>query len=232
MRTFKLICALIVVLAFTALGVANASAAEKLWKLLPGSAGETFTGSSGTATLVNTSTTLTIICKKSTVALANASLLEEGSTEGKDATLALAIIDFQECTSAGLATNSVGDPAKTILVHVEIHTCLIKANDFGLLIKVLQVHLEVPAAGKLILIRGAVIGLFEGVEGTKAKTFGLKVATNAAKEQEIQKCEGGEVNKLEAATEGEVFSAATENAEKGALTFDGTKDKAGEEPMV
>ncbi len=231
MRTFKLICALLAVLAFTALGVANASAAEKLWKLLPGSAGETFTGSSGKATLVNTATSLTIICQKSVVLLADASLLEEGSTEGKDATLALAMIHFENCTSAGLAINSVGDPAKTILVHVEIHTCLIKASDFGLLIKVLQVHLEVPAAGKLILIRGAVIGLFEGKEGTKAKTFGLKVLA-PGNVQEIKLCEGGTENTLESATEGEVFSAATENAEKGALTFDGTKDVNGEEPMV
>jgi len=232
MRTFKLIGALIAVLAFTVLGVANASAAEKLWKFLPGSVGETGTGGSGTATL--TSAGLTIICKKSTITLSNLTLIEEGDAENKkDATLALGIIDFDECTTGGLAVNSVGDTSGLILVHVEIHTCLIAANDFGLLIKLLQVHLVVPAVEKLlILIRGAVIGLFEGKEGTKAKTFGLKVATNAAKEQEITKCEGGEVNKLEAAFEAEKFNAAVENAEKGTLTFDGTTDVNGEEPMV
>ncbi len=230
MRTSKLIGVLILALAFSALGVATASAAEKLWKFLPGSAGETFTGKSGTVTF--TGSVGTIICKKSKIALANASLLEEGATEKKDATLALAIIDLEECTSAGLAINSVGDAAKQILIHVEIHTCLIKAGDFGLLFKLLQVHEEIPAAGKLLLLRGTVIGLFEGKEGTKAKTFGLKVATNAAKEQEIQKCEGGETDKLEEAVEGETFVPLTENIEGYSITFDGTKDTAGEEPMV
>ncbi len=231
MRASKLIGVLIFALAFSALGVATASAAEKLWKLLPGSAGETFTGSSGKVTFTSSSSGSTITCNKSKITLANASLLEEGSTEGKDATLALAIMDLEACSSAGLAINSVGDPAKTILVHLEIHTCLVKANDFGLLFKWLQVHEEVPATGKLLLLRGAVIGLFEGKEGTKAKAFGVNVAA-PGNVQEIKLCEGGTENQLEEAVEGEVFSAATENAEKGAITFDGTKDKAGEEPMV
>jgi hypothetical protein len=231
MRTLKLIGAIIAVLAFGALGAANASAAEKLWKLLPGSVGETFTGSSGAATL--TSKGLTIQCTSSSSALTEGSLLEEGSTEKKDATLALVIIIFTGCQSAGLAINSEGSAAKTIRVHLEIHFCFSIGPLYFFLLKLLRVHLVVPAVpGFLILLQGGVIGKFEGTEKTKAKAFGLKVATNASKEQEFTKCEGGEATKLEAAFEGEKFEPATENAAEGKITFDGTKDKEGEEPMV
>ena len=133
MRTFKLTGALAVVLAFSALGAATASAAEILWKLLPGSAGETFTGSSGTIRFTGSFGTIT--CTAASILLADATLLEEGSTEKKDATLALAFIHFTGCATAGLAINSVGDEPKVILLHVHIHTCMLAPGHFGLLIK-------------------------------------------------------------------------------------------------
>ncbi len=229
MRTFKIVGAIAVVLAFSALSVATASAAEKLWRWLPGSVGETFTGKSGLATL---SAKFGVIdCKKSDVLLADASLIEPGSEGKKDATLALAFIHFEECTTAGLATNSVGDTGKTILVHVEIHNCIIAPNHFGLLIELLQVHLEIPAVKLLILVRGTVIALLEGKEKTKQLTFGLNIKA-PEKVQEIKKCEGGVLNVLEAADDAGAFEIAGEEAKEGSITFDMTKDAEGEEPMV
>jgi len=253
MRTFKLIAAMALVLAFSAIGVAaTASAAEILWKWLPGSVGETLKGGSGKATLTTKfgGAAFTIECAKSTLLLtytfkkgegenptevtASSELVKEGSTEGKDATLSLLIIHFEKCLSFGLPVNSVGDLKEIILVHVEEHNCMINAKEkeFGVLLVPLQVHLEVPAAKALILVRGAVIGLLLGAkEKEKVLTYKLDL-TAPGGVQSIKKCEGGVENKLEAALlNGEKFEPATEEAKEGVLEFDMTKDKEGEEMM-
>jgi hypothetical protein len=242
MRTFKLIGALIVVLAFSAVAVATASAAETLWTWLPGSAGETFKGTSGEAVLSakDEGKTLTVKCKKSTLLLSDtvegkevhSELLKEGSIEGKDATLALMIIHFEGCLALGLAANSPGDTKEIILVHVEEHNCMIEPKDFGVLLKILPLHIEIPSLkGVLILVEGSVIGLLEGKEGEKLLTFKLNLKTNAAKEQEFLKCSGGEKDELKASLDGVKFEPATEEAKTGTLEFDMTKDTAGEEMM-
>ncbi len=228
MRFFKLIGALIVALACSAVGVTTASAAEALWKWLPGSSGETFSGKSGKFLLILGSGAYT--CSKTSVTLVNGSLLEEGSTEKKDATLALALISIEGCAWGGLPMNSVGDASGVILAHVEIHTCMIKPGHFGLIFKLLQIHLEIPSAKLLELARGAYIALFEGKAGTKAKTFALNIKA-PGKTQELLKCEGGELQKLETAIDSEPFEGNALEEQEASITFDGTKDTAGEEPM-
>jgi hypothetical protein len=101
MRTFKLAGALIAALALLAVAAATASAEEVLWKWLPGKAGETFKGGSGKATWQEKGGA-SILCKKSETKAKEGELLEEGSTEGKDATLALAFIHASGCTTLGL----------------------------------------------------------------------------------------------------------------------------------
>jgi len=245
MRLAKLASAIVVVLAFSAMAVATASAAETLWKWLPGSVGETFKGKSGKATLTSNfgGSAFAINCTKSLVLLtdekekASSELLKEGSTEGKDATLALIMIDFEGCTvTGGLAANSVGDKSGIILVHVEAHNCMIKLepNDFGILLKPLPVHIEVPAVkGQLILVIGDVLGLLEGNEGEKLLTFklNLKTVKSEGKEQEFLKCVGGEKEELLASLDGITFVSAREEVKEGTLEFDMTKDKEGEEMM-
>jgi hypothetical protein len=241
MRTLKIIGALVLVLAFSAIAVATASAVETLWKWLPGSAKETFTGKSGKITFGATfeKTAFAFVCTKSLTLLTDSvlkvssELLEEGSTAGKDATLALLITHMEGCTIAGLPAKSEGDSSGIILVHVEEHNCMIKPGDFGVLLKPLPLHIELPALGILILVLGDVLGLLEGKEGEKKLTFGLNLKTvkSEGKEQEFLKCEGGEKEELKASLDGVTFVPATEEAVAGSLTFDMTKDKEGEEMM-
>jgi hypothetical protein len=234
MRLFKLIGALLAALALSAIVlVATASAAETLWKWLPGSVGETFKGKSGIVEFRSTDEgkALTITCKKSTISLAGSELIKEGSTEGKDATLVLFLDDDEECSSLGLPINSVGDKAGIILWHVEGHGCLIGKGKFGWLLEILQVHLEIPAAKILMLLRGAVIGeLLGGKEGEKLLTYKLDLNAPGGV-QAIKLCEGGKENKLESSLNGVTFFPTTVEAKEAVLEFDMTKDTAGEEMM-
>jgi hypothetical protein len=226
MRMFKIIGALALVLAFSAIGVATASAEEFLWKLLPGSVGETFTTSSGKATLEGLNKT-NITCAKSK---GTGELLKEGATSEKDATLALATITFESCKAAGLfPVNSLGDAKEVILSHLEIHNCLIKPGDYGLLIKPLPVHLEVPSVGLLITVEGDFVGLLEAT--ANKKVFNLNAKQISPGDQEITKCEGGTAETLTSKDDAEPVEDAAEEVKEGKLTFDGKKDVNGEELM-
>jgi hypothetical protein len=190
MLTFKLAGATLAALALLAIAAASAPAEEVLWKWLPGRAGEQFKGSSGKLTWQEKGGG-SLSCKKSETKAKEGELLEEGSTEGKDAILGLAFIHFSGCASAGLATNSLGDSSGIVLVHVEIHDCLIAANHFGLLIKLLPLHVETPSTGTLKVLEGSFIALVEPAGGTTPnKVWNLNIA-QAAGVQGIEKCEGG-----------------------------------------
>jgi hypothetical protein len=232
MRIVKLIGALAIVLAFSAIAVATASAAETLWKWLPGSAGETFTGKSGEAVLQQNGGG-TIKCKKSLVLLtfggSSSELLKEGSTEGKDATLALALLHFEGCLFGGLEIHSLGDEKEIILAHVEIHNCMIKKEHFGLLIKTLPVHLEQTTTKVLIQVEGAFVALIEALP-KEPRHFELNVTQKEGK-QSIEKCEGGEKETLTANVNGAGPKEAGEEAKEGLLLFDATIDKEGETMM-
>jgi hypothetical protein len=223
MRIFKLIGALVVVLAFSAIAVSSASAAETLWKFLPGSAGETFKGAQIGKGLLQIKGGGTIVCLKGTILLEGSALVSEG-------TLALATIHFSECTALGLAMNSLGDASEILLVHVEIHTCMIAPKHFGLLILPLPVHIEIPSLKLLILIleKGLFVALIESEK--ESKTNFLLTATQKAGVQGIEKCEGGEKESLLVKTDNEPEVAAGLEASY-LVEFDLTKDKAGQTLM-
>jgi hypothetical protein len=220
MRTFKLLGALLAVLALAAIASATASAEEILWKWLPGKAGETFKGGSGKATLTEKGGA-TISCKKSETKAKEGELLEEGATEGKDAILGLAFIHFSGCTAFGVATNSLGDSSGIILVHAEIHDCLIAPNHFGLLIKPLPVHLEVPLVGTLLVVTGDFVALVEPAGGTTPnKVWNLNI-TQAGGVQTIEKCEGGEKETLLTETNHNGTQVQSgEEAKEGSIEFE------------
>jgi hypothetical protein len=105
-------------------------------------------------------------------------------------------------------------------VHLEIHNCLIKAGDPGLLIKVLPVHVEAPATKLLITLEGAFIALIKEVAANK---FELNIKQTEGK-QEIGKCEGGTAQSLTAKTDAEpIRNAGLEMAETF-IEFDKTLD--------
>jgi hypothetical protein len=215
MRTLKLVGALFSVLALTAFALAaTASAAETLWEWLPGTTGTTFTGKSGSAKLqIKNAEKGTIICASSSV------LAKEGEITG-ERTLGLAFIHFIKCTVAGNPVNSLGDEPGIILVHVELHNCLIEPGDAGILIKLLPLHLEIPATGLLISVQGSLIALVSPNK-TKALTFTVLVAQKAG-QQAITKCEGSKIeDKLETSLDGGEFIQSGEEAKEGSFTFEG-----------
>jgi hypothetical protein len=229
MRIFKLISALIVLGAFSAVALATASAVETLWRWLPGSAKETLKGGSGKATLQveegekGEKPGPSITCTKSELLLTESELLE------KEAKLALAQIHITGCKTLGLAINSVGDAKEVVLKHVEIHNCLIKEKDFGLLIKLLPVTLEVPATKLTINIQGVIIALVSKVGANK---YELNI-TQKAGLQEIQKCEGGVKETLEVKIDAQPkFMEAGEEATGANGEFDKVIDKVEEQIMI
>jgi hypothetical protein len=228
MRTFKLVAALALVLVSSAIAVASASAVEILWRWLPGSAKETFTGKSGQAKLVTVGGKK-IVCTKSLVLLtfgeASSELLE------KEAKLALALIHFEGCKAEGiLPVNSEGDEKEIILVHLELHNCLIKKGDNGILFLPLPVHLVVPSVGLTIEVTGSFVGLISALTGDK-KHYELNIKQSANGVQEFKLCEGGAEESLKSKDDTAVAENASEDAAEGLVLFDGTIDKAGEELM-
>jgi len=231
MRIYRLVGALVIATALGLIAVATASAAETLWKWLPGSVEETFTGKSGKITL-QLKGGATITCANSlillTFGLDSSELVEEGSIAGKDAILALAILHMEGCTSAGLPINSLGDALKVILAHLEIHNCMIKKEHFGWLIKLLPLHLEIPSVKLLVIFEGSFIALLEAT-----KQMGHFVLNINQKEgvQGITKCEGGTAETLLDEDDGEPFAQAGIEMKEALILFDLTIDNAGETMM-
>jgi hypothetical protein len=159
MRPLKLAGALIAVLALTALATATAGAAETLWHWLPGAEKSKFTTANGEGVL-ETVGKAKITCTKST-----------GTGElTKEMTLGVVTFDFTGCKADGLVPyNSLGDPSETVLVHAELHNCLIASGDRGILFKVTPVHLEIPAVDELLILEGSFVALVEPSEPKKPK---------------------------------------------------------------
>jgi hypothetical protein len=207
MRVFKLTGAMVIVLAFTAIATATASAAETLWTWLPGATGTKFTGSSGKATLEKKSTGK-ITCESSTAA---------GEITGEK-TLALATVDFKGCTAFGLSALTLGDSKGLILVHLEIHNCRIATgSNAGLLIKPLPVHITIPSIGTLLLIEGSFVAELKPNKKL-AKTFELVIAQSKGV-QALEKCEGGKAETLLTSENGGAFEQSGEEAEKGTIAW-------------
>ena len=208
MRYLKLIGALAVVLAFSALGVVSAaSGAETLWRWLPGSVGETFKGEFGPGTLTILPAKAKMVCAKGKILLAGSQLV--GTAGEKDATLALVTIHLEGCKAEGIfAANSLGDNPEIILLHLEFHNCVInKANkEFGLLILPLETHIEIPAAKLLVTLleKGLYIARI-AQEGAAAAKITAELKEG---KQNPEKCEGGEAEGL--------LMKIDNNAEEGA----------------
>jgi hypothetical protein len=233
MRTFKLAGALVVALALSALAVATASAAETLWRWLPGSVGETFKGAQiGTATLTSEAG-FAFSCTKGSILLEGSELT--GTAGEKFATLALATLHLEGCTSATFAINSLGDKPGFVLMHIELHNCVINKanNEFGLLVLPLETHLEIPLLSLLVLIlpKGLLIARIVTEDETKHDFLITAKAKEAGKAQDPEKCEGGEKEILKIKIDAKPEEKAT-LASQFLIEFDLTKDKTGEEIMV
>jgi len=113
---------------------------------------------------------------------------------------------------------------ETVLIHLEIHNCMVGNGDFGWLIKVLPV--EITLFG---LLEGSFVALVEGKVGSKALAFKLNIKQQKGK-PEIEKCEGGEAEGLKSRIGVETQPTAWEFKE-AEVAFDMTKDKEGEEMM-
>jgi hypothetical protein len=196
MRIFKLIGVLVCAVAISAIAVTAASAAT-----LPGVAGTSITGGSEKATL-QVKGGASITCKVSTA-----------SGEVLGTSSALAIIDFDTCTTAGLPVNSLGDTSGLILVHVEIFEC--PSNAGILILTVLPLHLEVPSTKLLLLIEGSALGTVE--TGVKKSTFSLTVTQKEGKNT-VETC-GKEKLVLSTSTDGSAFVQSGEEAKGATLTF-------------
>jgi hypothetical protein len=230
MRMSKYFGALLVVLAFSMSAVATASAEEHLWKWLPGTVGETFTGKlheKTTATLQEVKGAA-IKCTALSVLLEGSELVKEGSTEGKDATLALAVLHFTGCKALGLEVHSKGDAKEVILAHVEIHNCLIEwlkeAHLDGVLILPLEVVLESGANVLTTVLDKKTTGFVAPLKKVGVSEY-LLDARQTEGVQEVKKCEGGEENSLKT-----LLAKATEEKNAGEeikvlLLFDKTFDK-------
>jgi hypothetical protein len=216
MRVLKLGGALVVALALGMVTVAVASAEETLWLWLPGAAGTKFTEKSG-------KTTLQVKGGPSITCASDETLANEGElTESQ--TLLLRVRHLLKCTEAGLPVNSLGDAGGTILIHMEIHDCMIGPNDPGLLIKVLQVHLEVPSTKLLEEIEDEYITLILPRKEA-SKTFTLTTTEKEGK-QSIEKCEGGTAHSLKASVDsGELAPAGFEELEDK-MEFETIKEEA------
>jgi hypothetical protein len=217
MRAFKLISVLAAVLALTAIAATTASAALSVG-FLPGKDKTPFTDSSGKATLTAGSLAIACAKSKSTGEIVNPKALDP-------ATEALIIIDFEGCSSAGLALSSVGDAAKIILVHIEAKSCIIKETPTlvgGILLKPLPLTLEVPSIGTKIEVTGDVIARLLP-ENTKAELFSLDLNAPGGV-QEFKECKdesGGTtlVEELKASTNGGTPIAATQEIKEGLFQF-------------
>src|ERR1700693_2191022 len=171
----------LLVLAVALFAVAASAASAANPEFLDGTVtGLTFTVKSGKGTLEDTATKLAITCTKDTVSLANGLVTGPKTIE--------TTVDFEECTVGGLAANSLGDPAKTILTDAKGKLCYIseKEKHVGILFTITPFHLEVPSLGELLEVKGTALGLVKGVNKLEeANTITLNSTT--AKE----KCEGG-----------------------------------------
>jgi len=204
MRAFKLVGAMMLVIAFSAIGVSTASAVELvLWHFLPGTKATAFTGKSGKS-LLQVKGGLAITSPESTT-----------TGELTDGSLALAIIDFVKSTSAGLPVNSLGDASGVILVHLELHNCILEDSSLGVLIEILPLHLEVPSTKLLITITGSLV---TSISSGKGKTYTLTVEQKEGK-QAIAKCKGDPEDTLLTSVDGGAATQSGQESKAGSITF-------------
>jgi hypothetical protein len=196
MHRIKLIgLAILTVLAVSAVASATASAASP--EFVPGAAGTTFTGESGSGTLTASGGSIT--CTKDL-------LLNGKLTTAKN--LATVEIHFTGCTAFGIfGAHSLGDSEGTILLTLDLLLCYISKDD-----KEGKEGVHIEVAGKLIVVKGDQVGQITPVN-TKTGKF-----TIVYKNPPVQ-CEGKTEHFLaeENETGGfkEAFEATTETSTFG-----------------
>jgi hypothetical protein len=169
--------ALLALLALGAL-VASAASAVELEGILPVTT--TGSGSGGTATLEN--------INLERISCTATAFLEIKFTTDEKGT---ATIHFTGCKGEGLfPENSLGDGSEVILSKVNLLVCLVEPKTlvFSLLIEPTATeHIEAPAIGGLLLLKGAVIARNEGGNKGREFKFSLKGAKGA--QSEALECE-------------------------------------------
>jgi hypothetical protein len=171
MRILKRSAGLVVIaLALFAVAATAASAANP--EFLDNVTGNTFTATSAEGKL--TAEGLTIICKADKVTL------ENGKVTG--AKTISTVVDFEKCTIAGLAAQSLSDTEGKILVAATGELCYIgKASEkhVGVFFKITPVHIEIPSLGELLEVKGSVLGLVKSVNTlSTANTVTISEATS------------------------------------------------------
>jgi hypothetical protein len=211
MKRFRILG--IALLALLALGAVMAVAASAEEGFLPNPAKEKNKGtiSGGKSTLGNAKGT--IICQH-----LDASPIEFANDKHGTATL-----KWKECTTAGLAANSLGDEKGIILAKVLLLVCLINSAklEFGVAAEPDEtIHLEAAAAGVLAEVKGLVIGTLSGAKG---KEFTSEFLAPKVGEQTVKECtdaEGKKVHSLLEALNHEAFATASEEVKGGKIVFE------------
>jgi hypothetical protein len=151
-------------------------------ELLPGTAGTTYSGSNGKATLA-TERKGTIECSTNK---------DSGELTGtKTGTFT---INFETCTVFKVVgAHSLGDPENHILTGGTTELCTISTSplEVGIVLHPKEVHIEV--AGKLVLVKGSVIGKFVKKSTTE---YELNFEQSATGVQKIQHCVTNEGREL------------------------------------
>jgi len=176
MQGLKLVAALVAAVALTAFATATAFAIEPEW--LPGAAGTVWTGATTGKLVLQLKGGGAFECEKAT---ATGELLSK--TNG------LGLFTISNCTAFGLAALSLGDPAKTILVHVELLNCFITTSPLvgAILIKTLLVHVEIPTTGLLILLLESSFVAKISPKNTRTKNYTFTILQTAGV-QEVKGC--------------------------------------------
>jgi len=228
MRYLKLAGALALVLAFSMIGVATALAVEVLWPWLPGSKGETFTGSLDKATAVlqiDDGQGTNITCTAVSILLAGSEL---DGPEAKDSTLALTTPHFTGCKLGKVEVHSEGDEPEVILAHIEMHNCLIewlkKAKQDGLLILPLELKILSGATRIVTILDKEGNGFLAPVNKIGVSQF-LINAKQKEGLQEVKLCEGGKEDSLLVLPAGAEKEIEAAEELEVLIKFDKTKDK-------
>ena len=220
MRLFKLVSGLTMILALTAIAAATASAATP--GFLPAKVGGQFTGKSGKAALqiapFEGKAQASITCKASEIKA------KEGEFTNAELMTFLFKVTFTGCESVGLAVNSVGDAAKTILAHVEGEACTISNTPLvvGLLLKVLPFVIEVPTTKLTLAVEGSFVSLVTP-ENKPTKEFQL-IITQKGGVQTQPGCLNAALTAivpetLTTSVDGSKALQSGQESEKGTLTF-------------
>jgi hypothetical protein len=205
----------VALLALVALSAVMAVAASAEEGFLPFPKKTGFTVEGGTSTL-NTPANLPIVCGKLD---ASKGTLEKD----KHGTVTL---QWLECSVAGVAANSAGDAAKTILAKVLFLVCLINPTslEFGIAAETDEtVNLEVPALGVKITVKGRVIGTVLAKANTLATLFKVDFAGSKGVPT-VKKCTDSEGTKEHTLTAESSLTKKAETASQevvgGTVTFE------------